>query len=116
MLPCIKTKILPLIHTLNYLGNVKMIYQDLTSRPDKEPLTNIYGSYNSYLVGAMNYYTNELLRSAGVTIVRTWGMGLPWCDDLIGGRVHIVWTDEKEITFTPHGRVATDFIMYHACM
>ena len=115
MLPCIKTQVLPLIHTLNYEGNVKMIFQDLTPRPDKDPIVHDFESYSSYIVGALNYYIDEMLRSAGVRVIRTWGTGMNWNEQLVGGRVHILWTDAVGFSFAPHGRLSTDLVMYHAC-
>ena len=112
-----QSQILPLLYTLRDFGNVKMIYQDVPPCPDKNPAMNYYGSSNSYVVSAFNYYMYVILRQAGVTVIRTWAIGLPWSENFVGGRRHLVELIRPHtFNFTPPGRLATDLIMYHACV
>ena len=97
-----------------------MIHQDVPPCPDKHPTINQYGSSDSYVVSPFNYYMYliiVILHQAGVTVVRTCAIGLPWSENFVGGRRHLLeLIDPNTFNFTPPGRLATDLIMYHSCV
>ena len=112
---CTRRHIVPLVKQLTDLKNVRVIWQETPPYPAQHPLDSYRITQNSYTQGAINYFIAEELRAVGVMIVPAWGLSLPWADEELSGRTHMMEAQGQELLTIPPGVVSSYYAMYLAC-
>ena len=73
------------------------------------------GKRNSHMISAFNHYMHRLYEEIGITIVRAWTISIPWSEELVQGRTHLITTESDGFLTTPPGDVSTHLLMLYAC-
>ena len=117
-LHCTRYEIIPLIKQITSLNNTKVIYQETPAYPGRYPLQHrpLKHRQNSFVQAAINYYVAHELQGAGALVVPAWGLSMPWCDELVGGRMHMMEkTGSGGLKTVPSAHVASYYAMHLAC-
>ena len=114
-LVCTRYDIVPLIKKLTELTNTVVIWQDTPPYPGRELLPTERIAQNSFIQAAINFYIAAELRRVGVKIVPAWTLTMPFADEELSGRTHMIDASKTQLLTIPPADVATYYGMSLAC-
>ena len=112
---CTRYTLVPLFKKITSLNNTKVVWQDTPPYPGRNPLNNGYIKLNSFVQAAINYYIGNELRQVGVMSVPAWGLAMPWSEEQLSGRHHLVSITNGMFKVVPAGHISTYAVMDLAC-
>ena len=115
MLTCITERLIPLYRKILAHRNVRIIFQDHPPLPGAKVVIADHARRNLHMIAAFNHFRGILYRTVGISVIPACALALPWSEELVQGRTHLMTTGKTGFIITPPGHVSTNLIMRATC-